>query len=253
MSYCILNFGDSQGELLDYIFSSYSNYINYDDDNDIGWKSGWSTRSLRDIKLLESIHNSIKKYSKMYNHLYIFLSFGCTDIEWNLGYKRLNQPNIDTINFVDEMVDGLKGLIELLSIYDCVTIIPIFAYFPLPLKEDYLKRYNPKYNLSIYYDIPSLKERIELWNIFKTKIHNNYKCIDLDKYYKENGIEYFLRDYEDHHPDFVKLQYFLCKELKEFNFNVKPEILEHYPHVRRIRKCSYQESNLDCGIQSPEC
>ncbi len=236
MSYCILNFGDSQGEVLDYVFSSYTNYINYYDDYNIGWKSGWSTRSLLNTDLLENIKNSIEKYSKLYEHIYIFLSFGCTDIEWNLGYKRLKDPDIDTHDFVNEMIDAFSGLMKLLLLYDFVTVIPIFAYFPLPLKNDYLMRYNPKHNLSIYYDIPSLEERTELWQIFKTNINNKYNTIDLDKYYKEKGVEYFTRTYEDHHPDFIKLQYFLCKELEQFNFYIIPKIFEHYQHVRRIRK-----------------
>jgi hypothetical protein len=38
INYTILNYGDSQGEVFDYIFFN-NNYIKYKDDENVGWKS----------------------------------------------------------------------------------------------------------------------------------------------------------------------------------------------------------------------
>ena len=99
-----------------------------------------------------------------------------------------------------------------------------------------MERYNKKHNLYPYYDLPELSERITLWKNFKNIITNKYKSVDLEKYYTEKKVEYFMREYEDHHPDFIKLQSYLCKELEQFNFFIKPTLSELYTHTRRIRK-----------------
>ena len=235
-NYCILNFGDSQGEILDYIFKDNKNYIKNEDDYNIGWKSGWSIRSFLDNNLINQILNYVKYYKNYYKLIYIFLSFGCTDIEWNLGYKRLKQNNVDTDIHINEMNIAMTNLIDSLSLLDNIIIIPIFAYFPLPLKKNYLENYNKIHNLQPYYDLPDLHERIHLWKKFKNIIKNKYKSIDLEKYYIEKGVEYFQREEEDHHPDFIKLQKYLCLELEQFNFHIKPTSNKLYPHIRRIRK-----------------
>ena len=235
-NYCLLNFGDSQGEILDYIFYDDNNYIKYENDNNIGWKSGWSTRSFLDSNLINEIIKNVNFYKIYYNKIYIFLSFGCTDIEWNLGYKRLKQKNIDTGILVNEMITALSNLIDNLNSLDNVVIIPIFAYFPLPLEKNYLEKYNKKHNLEPYYDLPDIQERTFLWKKFKNIITNKYKSIDLEKYYIEKGIEYFIREEEDHHPNFINLQPYLCKELEEYDFDIKPTLTKLYPHTRRIRK-----------------
>ena len=235
-NYCLLNFGDSQGEIMDYVFNEYNNYIKYEDDNNVGWKSGWSTRSLLDNNLVNKIINTVKFYKINYDKVYIFLSFGCTDIEWNLGYKRLKDDKVDTNNLISDMVIAICNLIDSLLLIDNLIIIPIFAYFPLPLKKNYLERYNKKHDLHPYYDLPELSERIILWKNFKNIITNKYKSIDLEKYYTEKGVEYFMREDEDHHPDFIKLQLYLCKELEQLHFYIKPILTELYPHTRRIRK-----------------
>ncbi len=235
-NYCLLSFGDSQGEIMDYVFYENNNYIKYENDNNVGWKSAWSTRSLLDNDLVNEIINTIKFYKINYDKVYIFLSFGCTDIEWNLGYKRLKDVNVDTNNLINDMVIAICNLIDSLLLIDNLIIIPIFAYFPLPLKKNYLERYNKKHNLHPYYDLPELNERTYLWKNFKNIITNKYKSIDLEKYYTEKGVEYFMREDEDHHPDFIKLQHYLCKELEQFNFFIKPILIELYPHTRRIRK-----------------
>ena len=43
---CIINYGDSQGEVWDYIFYDNKNYINYLENNLVGWRSGWSLKGI---------------------------------------------------------------------------------------------------------------------------------------------------------------------------------------------------------------
>ena len=136
-NYCLLNFGDSQGEIMDYVFYKNNNYIKYENDNNVGWKSGWSTRSLLDNNIINEIINTVNYYKINYDKIYIFLSFGCTDIEWNLGYKRLKGYYVDTNNLINDMVIAICNLIDSLLLIDNVNIIPIFSYFPLPLKNPF--------------------------------------------------------------------------------------------------------------------
>ena len=42
----ILNFGDSQGEVYDYVFYNNINYKKYINNYSPGWRSGWALRGL---------------------------------------------------------------------------------------------------------------------------------------------------------------------------------------------------------------
>ena len=41
----ILAYGDSQGEVMDYVFHGSNEYIRYEHDKRVGWRSGWSSRA----------------------------------------------------------------------------------------------------------------------------------------------------------------------------------------------------------------
>lgn len=232
----ILNFGDSQGEVLDYVFYDYPSYTTFETNNNVGWKSGWSTRSLLDQEVSKNIVDTVKYYSNFRRTVLVFLTFGCTDIEWNLGYKRLSDPNIDTEKLVSNMIEGIISLVTKLERISSVVVIPAFVYFPLPLRSDYLVRYNKKHDLSPYYDVPELDERIKLWKLYKREIKKYYDCLDVEDIMLEKGIEYFVRDTEDHHPDFIKTQYVVSEELEKFNIYITPKLTKLYEHKRRLRK-----------------
>ena len=44
MAVQIFNWGDSQGEVLDYVFHGDERYVSHCDDARVGWQSSWSTR-----------------------------------------------------------------------------------------------------------------------------------------------------------------------------------------------------------------
>ena len=109
----ILNFGDSQGEIWDYVFCNNDNYIKYKDNKNIGWRSGWSTRGLKKIEHQNRLFGEIPKLYKKYKNMVILLTFGSTDIEWNLSYKRfINNEFPDTEIFINEMKNTLINTID---------------------------------------------------------------------------------------------------------------------------------------------
>ena len=111
----ILTYGDSQGEVLDYLFHADPRFVTFEADPRVGWNCGWSTRGLKkDIhkaRIFESVADRLKDPAM--EKVFVFLSFGCTDIEWNLAYKRdVQNKNPDTDIFIDEMTAALMGVIH---------------------------------------------------------------------------------------------------------------------------------------------
>ena len=85
----IYSHGDSQGEVMDYCFMNDPRYVTMEEDSRVGWRSGWSARGLTKGGHIERIVGPILdlKHTAV-KHVVVFLSFGSTDIDWNLSYKR---------------------------------------------------------------------------------------------------------------------------------------------------------------------
>jgi len=261
---CILNYGDSQGEVWDYIFYNNRNYINYLENNLVGWRSGWSLKGINKPEHRYRLTQPIVTLDKKYKNLFILLTFGSTDIEWNLSYKRYilkEKPNIEV--FLELIVQNYVQLVErYLSLEKEMKkdrdinfqIIVTFPFLPLPLSEGYMDYFSKKTN-SVYYEVISHKERLKLWNIFCDKVilllsknveyNKKIYIFDIRQDFYNKGFNYFQRkDCEDHHPDFVISQKSLINllESQEFlNHNNEKILLGYknyldktmYPHIRR--------------------
>ena len=177
MNNIIFNYGDSQGEVFDYVFYNDKSYIKYIDDDRVGWRSGWSTRGLlkneHQLRLFQPLDDIIQDNQNQDN-VFIFLTFGSVDIEWNLSYKRnILHENIDTDKFIDEMVLVFHKILEkylekkILAKQKGINVFIIicFPFIPLPLSSEYMKNFSEKTHTE-YYDVIDYNERCNLWNIY---------------------------------------------------------------------------------------
>ena len=263
MNNIILNYGDSQGEVLDYVFYNNREYVKYNEDSRIGWRSGWSTRGLlkeeHQKRLFDPLYEVLYEKNEIDN-IFIFLTFGSVDIEWNLSYKLFKlREKINNNNFINEIIVTfdkiLKKYTKIINENNIgnsnknIHIIVVFPFEPLPLSNDYMSNFSKKNNTE-FYNILSYEDRVELWNIYCNKLKNminlNYKhikIIDLRNYFKNNGYENYLSIEEDHHPDINKTKDIFIKELNNLEFNnnevylklqAKPYCgLNMYRHIRR--------------------
>ena len=261
----ILNFGDSQGEVYDYVFYNNINYKKYINENSPGWRSGWSLRGLNKPEHEHILFNSLYDISNNIENVFIFLTFGSVDIEWNLSYKRfiLNQ-NPDTNNFIDEMINSFEKIInkyilleqELKKIKNInFFIIITIPFIPLPLSESYMTNFSEKNNTT-FYEVISHHERFYLWYIYCNKLIESIKSlnfnrlyiIDLRQDFINKGFQHFMnKDIEDHHPNFLITKEYISKELNKITFYndknliiyLKKKSWQHnylYPHIRRPLK-----------------
>ena len=247
-NYIILNYGDSQGEVFDYIFFNNSNYIKYKDNENVGWKSGWSLRGINKENHLNRISKSIETYKD--RNIFIFFTFGSVDIEWNLSYKRdILKQNPDVNIFINEMIDSYIFLINK-YLKENIYIIICFPFMPIPLSDTYLDEFSKRTN-TINYKIISHSERCLLWDKFCDKMTNiinkNYKqvkILDIRNNFKLEGYDKYINlGIEDHHPLLNKTQFLISNLIKKlkFNFNEKIFTLETnewdkefmYEHIRR--------------------
>ena len=235
---CIINYGDSQGEVWDYIFYHNKNYIKYFENNLVGWRSGWSLKGINKPEHKYRLTHPVVTLDKKYKTLFILLTFGSVDIEWNLSYKRyiLNEnPNIDL--FLEIMIQNYVKLVErYLSIEKEMKkereinfqIIVTFPFLPLPLSDGYMNDFSKKTN-TLYYEVISHEERLKLWNRFCDKVilllsdnieyNKKIYIFDIRQDFYSKGFNYFQRkDIEDHHPDFVISQESIINLLKSQQF-----------------------------------
>jgi hypothetical protein len=106
----IYAFGDSQGEVLDYVFQNDDRYQTWSDPR-VGWRSGWSARGLYLEANLQKILKPLSECTT--THALVFLTFGATDIDINLSYKRhQKQETVDLPSFLDQMTTNTYGLIQ---------------------------------------------------------------------------------------------------------------------------------------------
>ena len=249
MKNIILNYGDSQGEVLDYVFYNDESYIKYTDDDRVGWRSGWSIRGLskneHQIRLFQPLDEIIEnnrniRDNQNQDNVFIFLTFGSVDIEWNLSYKRnILHENIDTDKFIDEMIINFDKIIEKFLERKIIAkqkginifIIICFPFIPLPLSDNYMKIFSEKTHTE-YYPVIAYSERLKLWNIYCNKmidlVNSDYKhlvyIIDVRESFKNNGYINYLTVEEDHHPDISKTQYLIINQLNNMVFNTFDDV-----------------------------
>ena len=66
----IFSYGDSQGEVLDYIFHNDSRYVTFEKDKRVGWRSGLSIRGIK--KYIENIIYPILEVESKVNKIIVF-------------------------------------------------------------------------------------------------------------------------------------------------------------------------------------
>ena len=245
----IFSYGDSQGEVLDYVFYNDDRYIKFEEDNRVGWRSGLSIRGIK--KFIENIIYPLLEVESKIDKIIVFLCFGSTDIDWNLSYKRdVKKEYPDTTNYIKEMVSGIEFILnsirELENFHKDkrIDIVITFPYVPIDLDIYYLKRYNEKNNIPGYYLTIPTEERRYLWEIYKQtvkemiklRLYDKGRCHIIDIATEMNvNLKKYNREYEDHHPDFIKTQHLIAKEIRNINIGLNPTCyLKHlYPHIRR--------------------
>ncbi len=264
----ILNFGDSQAEVFDYIFYNNVNYKKYINNESPGWRSGWSLRGLNKPEYHNILFNSLYDISLNIKNVFIFLTFGSVDIEWNLSYKRyILKENPDTNIFIDEMISSFTNIINKYILLEQeirkirkinFNLIITFPFIPLPLSENYMENFSNN-TQTLYYQVNPHHERFYLWYIYCNKlidIIENYKykkihIIDLRNDFIKKGFQHFMnKNCEDHHPNFLITKEYIINKLNNINFindydipnyfiklKTKPWIHNYlYPHIRRPLK-----------------
>jgi len=260
----ILAYGDSQGEVMDYVFHGSDEYIKYADDGRVGWRSGWSTRGLGKPEHIARFLEPLDELDAKIKHAFVFLSYGSVDIEWNLSYKRdVLKQDVDTDAFIEEMVVAISRCVD--SIYEKgeelrsrggaeVHVILCVPFAPLPLSDGYLEAFELRNggNVNDSYKVIDHAERLSLWSQFceqsQARIHTAHptvQVVDVRDDFAANGFDaYMLDDEEDHHPDLAKSQHAVATRVEKLRFRaadgttlqLTPKPWPHktmYPHVRR--------------------
>lgn len=259
----IFNYGDSQGEVLDYVFHGCDEYVTYSEDCRVGWRSGWSTRGLSKAEHVERHLAPLSELDGTTKHAFVFLSYGSVDIEWNLSYKRdVLKQNPDTEKFVDEMIAELSVSVDRLiarghelRALPCggpeLHVILCFPFVPLPLSDGYLEEFDRKYGGGSY-QVIAHSERVALWERFCREAarrivasHPSVNVVDVRDDFAEHGFGAYTHEHEeDHHPDLAKTQHAVAARVEALRFatadgstaTLKPRLWPHkamYPHSRR--------------------
>ena len=175
----VYSFGDSQAEVLDYVFHGDSRYRTWHDRR-VGWRSGWSARGLYMEGNLQRILVPVSECRA--KNAVVYLTFGSTDIDINLPYKRhmKGQYDLDVDQFVEEMVTNvwnavlrLRAMNEDPAIDVNVHVCLVFPYVPLPTTQAY-------WNKVFGNDPAPHRERVAMYESFIGRI-----C---EKGFEEDGI-----------------------------------------------------------------
>jgi hypothetical protein len=209
----ILNFGDSQAEVYDYVFYNNNNYKKFIDNNSPGWRSGWSLRGLNKPEYSNILFNPIYDLSDNIKNVFIFLTF----------------ENIDFF------------------------IIITFPFIPLPLSLDYMYNFSQKNNTLYYEVLSHHERFYLWYNYCNKLIDliNTYNfkklyLIDLRNDFLRKGFAHFTnKNIEDHHPNYIITKEYIIKYLNNLTFyNNDNKIIKLkikswqynylYPHLRRV-------------------
>ena len=125
----IFCFGDSQAEVLDYIFHNDPRYRTWHD-RSVGWRSGWSSRGLYTEMNLQRILVPVSRCRA--KNAFVMLAFGSTDVDINLSYKRHQKgQTVDLDVFLNEMATNLWGAVERLRELDADPALAVRVHVSL--------------------------------------------------------------------------------------------------------------------------
>lgn len=233
----ILTFGDSQAEVLDYAFHDDARYVK--DDPSIGWRSGWSARDLTATSC--RVKSAVQEQLRQTDRAVVFLAFGSADIERDLAlHCELQANEIDTKQFLQQMVDGLMGLVTELQVigqqpHKTVQVVLCFPLAPLQLAPDYARR-----TAAWPASIAPRQQRMRLWKRFINMVKERageVPVVDMTPIFEAVGEERFTRQHEEsHQPDFTKTQHCLCElicQLQLDQITPTPTVASLKEHVRR--------------------
>lgn len=222
----VVAFGSSATEIFDYIFGDNPNYLPF-------WASSWSARGLKKTEL------HLKPYSqfldKISNESIILLHFGTVDADFNLPYK-LSFGFYNIPRFVDEMVEGIIFLRNFLrDNYGFKHIYSVFTAPSIPLADEYWTHGDIR-------SIPAVLRAKVLWDCAEKLSSTDVaviNCLPELVQSKERPIcaETFIRDYPDHHIDYVKVQDIVYDKLKEIPGMIPQKKIKHtffYPHLQYL-------------------
>ena len=222
----VVAFGSSSTEIFDYIFGDNQDYIPC-------WASGWSARGLRKIK------SGITPYSDILNKIsknsIILLHFGPVDIDFNLQYKCETSGFYRINDFIKEMIDGVLSFRRLL-IHELgfKNVYAIFTAPTVPLEQKYWVEH-----LGIHSQFSSQMRAKMLWDfaLSVSSVMPTINCLPDIAESEQNPIcaKEYMREYNDHHIDFVAAQELVFTRLKEYIPDILPAKKEKhaklYPHL----------------------
>lgn len=211
----VIAFGSSSAEIFDYIFGDNYDYYPF-------WASGWSSRGLRNV---EKHISPYKKYlENLSSESIIMLHFGSVDIDFNLQFK-INQTGFyKTEIFINEMVEGILGFRKYLQDnFNLYNIYPVFTAPTVDLEPEYwVCQFG-------FYPLCSKMRARMLWD-FSMKLSSFMPVINCLPDLVEsidNPVcdKKYMRDYPDHHIDFIKAQNIIYNKLKVIP-NILPQAVK---------------------------
>eukprot|EP00944_MAST-04C_sp_MAST-4C-sp1_P008019 g8019.t1 len=268
----VYTFGDSQGEVLDYVFYGDPRYRTWSDRR-VGWRSGWSARGLYMENNLQRILVPVSRCQA--SNAVVFLTFGSTDIDINLAYKRhvKGQTDLDRNRFMEEMTTNLWNAVLRLrdmhgdpAIAANLHVCLVFPYVPLPTTKAY-------WHEAFGNDPTPHSERVEMYALFIKRVCERGKQergIDInilgatktprikvsskaftvhildvrDDFDRAGGFKAFQRRTvidgksvvtPDHHPDYIATQTIVADKIRGMNvgLDVCPPLKRILPHEER--------------------
>lgn len=229
-------FGDSSAEIFDYIFGKNKDYYPF-------WASGWSARSLNQIKHSDV---DIKPYASILESLpkdsIILLHFGMTDVEFGLPILARDTGFYNLPLFLKEMIDGIIAFQTFLQKnYGFENIYPVFTSPPIWLPNSHWE------NVFKFKPFP-LKIRGQMLLDFAnevSKLTASINCLDKLIVSHKNPIcsPDYTRARVSHHIDFIEAQDLVYSALSELDGMLpqrNPKHTAHYIHnnvgVDTVRK-----------------
>ena len=255
----VYTFGDSQAEVLDYVFHGDPRYQTWSDRR-VGWRSGWSARGLYSENNIQRILVPVSRCQA--SNAVVFLTFGSTDIDINLAYKRhvKGQTDLDRNRFMEEMTTNLWNTVLRLramhvdsAVIANIHVCLVFPYVPLPTTKAY-------WHEAFGNDPTPHSERVEMYASFIERVHEKgkqQKGIDInilkatktsrmldktpstgftvhildvrDDFDRAGGFQAFQRRTmingksvvtPDHHPDYIATQTIVADKIRGMNIGL---------------------------------
>ncbi|WP_373819013.1 hypothetical protein [Glaesserella sp.] len=209
----VVALGSSSAEIFDYVFGDNQDYIPL-------WASGWSARGLR------KVDKNISPYLKILNSLskdsIILLHFGSVDIDFNLTFKMESIGFYKTTDFLHEMACGILTFRHyLMRELGFKHVYAVFTSPTVPLAHEYWINH-----FGIFTQLSCRMRAQMLWD-FALSLSSAMpviNCLPDIAESIENPIcaRKYVRDYPDHHINFVAAQDIVYKKLKEHIPNILP-------------------------------